>query len=242
MRFLALVYGLISYAVFLGVFLYLVGFLANFLVPKSIDRGPASPFASALVIDLLLIGLFGVHHSLAARPTFKRWWTQFVPQPIERSTYVLVASLILALVMWQWRPLPSVLWDVPHPLGRGALWGLYGLGLGLILYASFLIDHFDLFGLRQVVLYFRGREYTPAPFVMPTLYKFIRHPLMLGWLIAFWATPTMSVGHLVFALGNSIYIFCGIFFEERNLAEFHGEEYRQYRQRTSMLLPLPRNG
>jgi len=230
-------YGVASYAVFFGTFLYAVGFLGNFGVPKSIDSAPQGSLAMAIVVDLGLLGLFALQHSGMARRGFKRWWTRVVPTPIERSTYVLLSSLALILLFWQWQPIGGVVWDVAAPAGRVALWSLFGLGWGIVLVSTFLINHFDLFGLRQVWLHLRGKEITPLRFRTPGPYKLVRHPLYVGWLCVMWATPTMSIAHLVFALASSAYILVAIQFEERDLLHFLGKDYALYRDRVPMLIP-----
>jgi protein-S-isoprenylcysteine O-methyltransferase Ste14 len=237
-RLAVLTYGVLSYVIFLGTFLYLAGFMANLLVPRSVDSAPAEPFWFAFLINTLLIMLFAVQHSVMARPTFKRWWTGIVPVPAERSTYVLFTCLALIVLFWQWRPMGGILWDVQHSAGRAAIHALSVLGWFTVLITTFLINHFDLFGLRQVWLHFRGKPYTHLGFVTPGPYKLIRHPLYIGWMMAFWATPTMSIAHLVFAAGMTGYMLVAIQLEERNLLEFHGEEYAEYRSRVPMLIPV----
>ena len=235
---LAFLYGAVSYAIFLAVFLYAIAFVGGFGVPKTVDSGAAGGLAEALVVDLVLLGLFAVQHSVMARPAFKRWWTRIVPHSVERSTYVLFASLILALLFWQWRPIPGVLWDIQDSMGRMALHALFALGWTIVLLSTFMINHVDLFGLRQVWLRLRGADYTEVAFVTRGFYNFVRHPIMLGFLIAFWSTPTMTMGHLLFSIATTGYIFIGIFFEERDLAAAHGRSFEQYRRQVSMILPL----
>jgi protein-S-isoprenylcysteine O-methyltransferase Ste14 len=237
MGFIAAVYGLVCYAVFLASFVYSVGFIGNLLVPKTIDSGTPVALPEALAIDLLLLGLFAVQHSVMARPGFKEAWTRLVPRPLERSTYVLISSLLLALICWKWQPIPAVVWDVTSPLFRGLLLGLFALGWLVLLFSTFMINHFDLFGLRQVYLRMRGMDYTPLKFTQRALYKFVRHPIMLGFVIAFWATPRMSIGHLVFSIATTGYILIGILLEERDLMRYHGAEYGAYRARVPMLFP-----
>jgi protein-S-isoprenylcysteine O-methyltransferase Ste14 len=235
------VYGVASYLAFLASFLYAVGFVGNLLVPKSIDSGPSVRILTAVVVDTVLLLLFAVPHSVMARPAFKRWWTKFVPSPVERSTYVLQSSLLLGLLFWQWQPIPTVVWDVGDPAGRWLLHAIFWAGWALVLVSTFLIDHFDLFGLRQVCLYASGREYKPPAFRSPGLYRYIRHPLMTGFLLAFWATPTMTTGHLLFAAATTGYILIALQLEERDLVVFHGEQYRAYQKQVGMLLPLSRS-
>lgn len=240
-RLLALLYGVIAYSLFLVTFLYAIAFVAGVGVPKHIDNGPEAPWLVALAINLGLLSLFAVQHSGMARPAFKRWWTRFVPPPIERSTYVLASSLVLVVLYWQWRPLPLLVWDINNEIARWALYGVAALGWLLVLMSTFLISHFDLFGLRQVWLYARRRQPVDGPFVTRVFYRMVRHPLMLGFLIAFWATPTMSAGHLLFALVTSAYILIAVkFLEERDLVAQHGDTYRDYQRRVPMLLPWPK--
>jgi protein-S-isoprenylcysteine O-methyltransferase Ste14 len=239
-RVLAFVYGVVSYLVFLVTFLYAIGFVGNFIVPKSIDSGEPELFSQALLINVLLLGLFAIQHSVMARPAFKRWWTRFVPQPVERSTYVLLASLALILLFWQWRPLTDIVWNVENTVGRYILWALFFLGWATVLVGTFLINHFDLFGLRQVYLYQRGEEYTNLSFRTPFLYKMVRHPIMLGFIIAFWSTPHMTIGHLIFAIVTTAYIVIAIQLEERDILRIHGTAYEEYRKQVSMLLPIPK--
>lgn len=231
-----LAFGVISYAVFFVTFLYLVGFVANLVVPKSIDSGSAGPFGTVLLIDSLLLLLFGVQHSVMARPGFKEWWTRFVPKPIERSVYVLASSLALIALFVLWQPIPHPIWATDGAFAVLLTGGLLA-GVGLVLWSTFLIDHFDLFGLRQTFLYFRGRRYEHKQFTTPFLYRWIRHPLYVGWMMTFWITPRMTVGHLLFASVMTGYMLVAIPFEERDLQRFLGEPYRRWRERTPRFVP-----
>jgi len=236
-RIAAFFYGLAAYLVFFLTFLYAIGFVTGMVVPKTIDGGPVMPVEEALIVNLLLMSLFAVQHSVMARKQFKRWWTRFVPHALERSTYVLFASLALILLFWQWRPIPDVVWHIADPRVAATMTGLSLFGWLLVLTSTFLINHFELFGLHQVVNNL-ARRALPAPtFKMPLLYKFVRHPIYLGFIIAFWAAPTMTMGHLLFAGVTTAYIFVGIFLEERDMVDQFGDQYRRYRQHVSMLIP-----
>ena len=235
-----LAFGVVAYIAFLGTFVYLVGFVGNWLVPKSIDSGRGGGLAGSIAVNAGLLLLFGLQHSIMARPWFKRAWTRVVPKSIERSCYVLATCLVLALAVWQWRPLPQEIWRVTHPAARVAIDALSLLGWTIVLVKSFAINHFDLFGLRQVWLRWSGRAYTPVGFRLVGLYRFVRHPLMLGFLIAFWAAPVMTIGRLVFALLVTGYVLVGTRLEERDLAAEHGEGYLAYRRTVPGLIPLPR--
>ena len=237
LRLLGVLYGGVCYLVFLAVFLYAIGFVGNLVVPKSIDSGGPVPPAEALAVDLLLLGLFAVPHSVMARPRFKRWWTRLVPPPIERSTYVLASSVLLALLFWQWRPMVEVVWEVRQPVVVMAVWGLFLGGWLLALISTLLIDHLDLFGLRQVYLFATGRPYTPPSFRTPALYRVVRHPLLLGFLVAFWAAPVMTWGHLLFAGATTAYTLVGIRLEERDLRNAFGSAYEEYQVQVPMILP-----
>ena len=238
---LYLIYGVVCYAVFFATFCYAAGFLGNLLVPKSIDSPRTGPIEYAVLINLGLLTLFSIQHSVMARPVFKRWWTQYVPEPIERSTYVLLSSVCLVLVFWLWQPIGGLVWNVTNPIARGVLYAIFAAGWIIILYTSFLIDHFDLFGLRQVWLYFRGRPYTHSGFKTPGAYRFVRHPLYVGWFLAFWATPVLTVAHVFFALVTTAYILIAIQFEERDLANVF-PQYEAYRRDVPMFIPRPSRG
>ncbi len=236
-RLMFLVYGLASYLVFLATFLYAIAFVGGFVVPRRLDGPLQTSLPAALAIDALLLTIFAVQHSVMARPWFKKRWTQIVPWAIERSTYVLCASLALLLLFWQWRPIGLPIWSVENPAGRAVLWTLFGAGWATVLTVTFLINHFDLFGLRQVWLPLVGRPYTPVTFRTPLPYRFVRHPLYLGFLLAFWMTPTMTLAHLVFAVATTAYIVLAIQFEERDLVSEHGATYEAYRRSVPMLVP-----
>jgi protein-S-isoprenylcysteine O-methyltransferase Ste14 len=236
-RIVAPLYGATCYAIFFGTFLYLIGFVGNFAVPKTIDSGETGSLAVAFVVNLGLLLLFGVQHSVMARPGFKAVFTRIVPRAIERSTYVLASSFVLILMFWQWRPMPTSVFELDGELARSAAIGIYLLGYGIVLFSTFLIDHFDLFGLRQVALRAAGQPYTEKRFKTPALYQFIRHPLYLGWIVTFWATPVLSTGHLLFASVMTAYILVAIPFEERDLASQLGEPYRSWRARTPAFVP-----
>ena len=234
---LVFAYGTAAYLLFLATFLYAVGFIGSLGLPTALDGPADGPLRVALAVDAALLAVFALQHSVMARPAFKRWWTRIVPPSAERSTYVLATNLALLLLFWQWRPMGGVVWDVDAPVGRALLRGLFAGGWMLVLATTFLIDHFDLFGLRQVWLHLRGRPYTPPRFVTPGPYRLVRHPLYVGWLLVFWSTPTMTAAHLFFALATTAYILIAIRFEERDLAALHGHAYVAYRARVPMLVP-----
>jgi protein-S-isoprenylcysteine O-methyltransferase Ste14 len=236
-RLIAFLYGLIAYAVFLTSFLYAVGFVSGLVVPKTIDSGAPVSFGVALLVDLVLLSIFALQHSIMARQGFKRWWTRIVPEAVERSTYVLFASLSLALLCWQWEPMPAIVWQIGNPLIATTVIVLSFVGWFIVLTSTFLINHFELFGLQQVTNNFADRPMAPVRFRTPLYYKFVRHPIYLGFIIAFWAAPVMSIGHLLFAAATTAYIFIGIALEERDLVTIFGDQYRHYRKEVAMLIP-----
>ena len=236
-RFIAFAFGVVCYGIFFLTFLYLIGFLSNLVVPKTIDIGPPAGFATSLIINVGLIALFGLQHTIMARPAFKEKWTRFVPRHVERSTYVLLSSLLLILLFWQWRPMTTVIWSVESSLGSAILWAVFFGGILLVLAATFVIDHFDLFGLRQVWLKLVDRPYTHLPFSVTWFYKFVRHPLYVGWIMSFWGGPVMTLGHLVFAVGMTGYILIAVRYEERDLVKYFGDDYARYREEVPMLIP-----
>jgi len=237
-RITAFLYGLVAYLIFFVTFLYAIGFVTGLAVPKTIDTGPIVPIGEALVVDILLMSLFAIQHSVMARKPFKKWATRFVPVSVERSTYVLLASLALALLFWQWRPIPALVWQITNPQIAIAALGLSLAGWLFVLFSTFLINHFELFGLHQVVINLAGRTMPEPHFKTPVIYKVIRHPIYLGFIVGFWSAPVMTAGHLLFAAVTTAYIFVGIFLEERDLIDVFGDEYRRYRQRVAMLIPF----
>ncbi|HEX5507685.1 MAG TPA: isoprenylcysteine carboxylmethyltransferase family protein [Pseudolabrys sp.] len=239
-RILGFIYGIVVYLFFFATFLYAIGFVAGVAVPKTIDNGPAASLMMAVIINLVLMSIFAVQHSVMARPQFKRVWTKIVPPALERSTYVLLATLALALLIWQWRPMPNVIWHIHDPRLASALVVLEAVGWGIVLLSTFLINHFELFGLHQVANNLVGKQMPAVRFRTPLFYNFVRHPIYLGFIIAFWSTPMMTAGHLLFAAVTTAYIFVGIALEEHDLMAVFGDQYREYRRRVSMIIPLPR--
>lgn len=238
-KIIAFIYGLISYVIFLGAFLYAIVFVGDFAVAKTINTGVETPFAEAVIINLLLLSVFALQHSIMARQGFKKWWTKFVPHAVERSTYVLLSSLALILIYWQWRPLPDVVWEVQHEAGAVLLYSTFGLGWIIVLLSTFMINHFDLFGLKQVYENLKKIEPQPIPFKINFLYRIVRHPIMLGFVIAFWATPVMTVGHLMFSVTTTLYILVALkFLEERDLRKAFGNQYVEYQEKVPMLIPF----
>ena len=240
-RFIAFLYGLVAYVAFFGTILYAIGFVEGLFVPKTIDVGGEAPLAEALIVNLLLMSVFAIQHSVMARKPFKAWWTQFVPPSVERSTYVLFSSLALMLLFWQWRAMPSVVWQIADTRTANAVLALSLVGWVIVFTSTFLINHFELFGLHQVANNLAGRPMPQMRFRTPLLYKLVRHPIYLGFVVAFWAAPTMTAGRLLFAAVTTAYIFVGIFLEERDLIEMFGDEYRRYRERVGMLVPWRRS-
>jgi methanethiol S-methyltransferase len=236
-RFIAFAYGLLCYAAFGASFVYAIGFVSGLVVPTTIDIGKSAPLTAAVIIDMLLMSVFAIQHSVMARRGFKAWWTKMVSPAIERSTYVLASSLALALLIWQWRPIPALVWQIANPMAAELVMALAIIGWVLVVSSTFLISHFELFGLSQVASHLTGQPIPEQKFRTPLFYRFVRHPIYLGFALAFWAAPTMTAGHLLFAAVTTAYILVGISLEERDLIHFFGDEYRRYRERVPMLLP-----
>jgi len=241
-RFLVLLYGVVCYLAFFATILYMIGFVGDLVVPKSVSSGAAGPVGQAIVINIALLLLFGIQHSVMARRSFKAWFTRVIPHGAERSTYVLASSLALIILFAFWQPLPGTLWQVEAGAGAAILWGIFAAGWVLVFLASFMINHFELFGLQQAFQYFRGKPAVQIPFKMPFLYRYVRHPLQLGFLLALWSTPNMTVSHLMFSVGLTVYILVGLAYEERDLLSFHGDKYRIYRQSVPKLIPFTKRG
>jgi len=237
-RTINLLFAILAYAIFFATFLALIAFVGDFAtVPQTVDRGPDAPVATAVIINFALIALFGVQHSVMARQGFKKWWTRVIPEPAERSVYVLMASAVLIVLMTLWKPIPATVWDITNPLAANAVWALFWIGWGMVLLSTFLINHFELFGLQQAWLNMIGSKPERHKFHQPLLYKWVRHPLYLGFFLAFWAAPQMTVGHLLLALGVSVYMLIAIRYEERDLVSYFGKDYEDYRERVGMLIP-----
>jgi protein-S-isoprenylcysteine O-methyltransferase Ste14 len=234
----SLFYGLVCYLAFFGTILYAIGFVGNLIVPKTIDGEPQVPLLKAILINASLLLLFALQHSIMARPAFKTWWTSIIPHHLERSTYVLLASLCLMLLMWQWQPIGGVIWSIENETVKNILLVVYLAGWAIVFIATFLINHFDLFGLRQVWFYFRGQPYTHLPFRIPLFYRFVRHPLYFGFLIAFWSAAVMTIAHLLFAILTTGYIFTAIQLEEKDLTDHFGEQYKDYKRTKPMIIPF----
>ena len=237
-RTLFLFYGVISYLAFLGTILYAIGFVGNIIVPKTIDSRPETSLVKAIIVNVSLVLLFALQHSIMARPGFKKWWTGVISESLERSTYVLLASLCLMLMMWQWQPIGGIVWSTSNVVIKNMLLIGYLMGWSIVLISTFLINHFDMFGLRQVWLYYRGRAYTDLPFGVPLFYKFVRHPLYLGFLIAFWSAPVMTAAHLLFAVLTTGYMLIAIQFEERDLVQLFGKRYQNYKRWVPKIIPF----
>lgn len=238
-KIIAFIYGVIAYIIFLGAFLYAIAFVGDFGVPKTINTGIETPFIQALIINMVLLTIFALQHSIMARPGFKKWWTKLIPQSVERSTYVLLSSLALILIYWQWRPMPDIVWEVQQEAGVILLYSLFGLGWIIVLLSTFMINHFDLFGLKQVYENLKKIEPQPIPFKMSFLYRIVRHPIILGFVIAFWATPVMTVGHLIFSITTMLYVLVAVkFLEERDLRKAFGNQYAEYQKKVPMLIPF----
>lgn len=241
-RAISFLYGVICYLIFFVTFLYAIGFTGNFLVPKGIDTGTEGAVLQSIVLNMVLLAVFALQHSIMARPEFKKWWTRFVPEVVERSTYVLLASLALILLYYLWQPMTGTIWSVAGPTLRMLIWAIFAIGWGIVLLSTFMIGHFDLFGLQQVLLNLQGKKMPKAEFKEPGFYKFVRHPIMTGFIIAFWATPDMTTGHLLFAAVTTVYILIAIQIEERDLIKLLGKVYEGYRKRVPALIPFTKGG
>lgn len=236
---IAFLYGVIAYLIFLVAFIYAIGFIGNYIVPKSIDSGTDSSFLQAFVVDAILLGIFAIQHSVMARSAFKKWWTGIITPAIERSTYVLLSSLALFLIYWQWQPMTSIVWKADNQMVSSILTGVYFFGWLVAFLSTFMINHFELFGLKQIFENLRNKQLQPTTFKMNFFYKIVRHPIMLGFIIAFWATPLMTLGHLIFSIATTLYIFIAVkFLEEKDLRKFHGKEYEEYQKKVPMFFPF----